>query len=299
MAPELLAAQPATPACDLYSLGIMMAEMMAGTSVYRGSPIEVCMLVLAPEPVPLPEIVLSSRLAPVIQRATMKNPAERYASAQAMMGDLHTALGGLLGPRRSRSDTGMRAVQVPQQSAPPIHVPESAAPMPAFRSTVPPTSAMPSQSSLPPRRRQRSSGALKLVLLLVAGLLFGALIVAGAFFIMKYRQASEQATIEPTVTSMPPSRFEKEALKTKLGRLGYKLDSETGTTLYATNGDRNAIVALRELLGPNDDSAVEARRREGSAVAREGQWALDVRVEKNRAIDAAAGAELLAGLAPP
>lgn len=297
MAPELLAAHPATPACDLYSLGIMMAEMMAGTSVYRGSPIEVCMLVLAPDPVPLPDIVKSSRLAGVIQKATMKDPAERYASAQAMMGDLHGALGGVLGPRRSRSDTGMRAVQVPQQSAPPIHVPESAAPMPNFRSTVPPTSAMP-QSTMPPRPRRRSSGTLKLVLLLIAGLLFGALIVAGTFFIMKFRQTREQASLEPTVTSMPPTRFERDALKAKLANLKYKVDSESGSTLYASNGDKSAVIAVRELLGPNDDSALDARRREGSAVTREGQWALDVRVEKNHAIDAAAGAELLAQLAP-
>jgi hypothetical protein len=152
--------------------------------------------------VPLPEIVASSRLAGVIKKATLKNPAERYASAQAMMGDLHAALGGVLGPRRSQSGSGLRAVSV-QQSPPPVQVPQSAAPLSNIRTTVPPTSAM-VQSSMPPRPRRRSRGALKLVLLLVAGLLFGALLVAGLFFVMRFRQTNDAASMEPTVTAMPP-----------------------------------------------------------------------------------------------
>jgi hypothetical protein len=113
------------------------------------------------------------------------------------------------------------------------------------------------------------------------------------------KQTNEQAFVESTVTAMPPTRFERETLKARLTNLGYSVEVEAGNVLVARKADASATVNVKELANQSDDAALEARKREGSAVEREGQWAIDVRVERNRAVDAALAAELLRQLLAP
>ncbi len=283
MAPELLAAHPATAACDLYSLGLMMAEMLSGTSIYRGSPIEVCMQVLSPDPIPFPPVVESSRLRDVIHRATMKDPAQRYVSAGAMMADLHATLGGVASSSRAPDGSAPRRISIPYESAPV-----------GLRTTNPPTSAVPfsapvsaSVKSLP--RVPSSRRPLKLVLALVAATLAGALVVAGAFGALKLQRSRQPAVIEPSVTPMPPARFERRNLRARLSTLGYEIVRENSELLVAKKGDLSATLSVRDLGSEADGSVLVASR----AVDREGQWALEVSVQRGGQPSADLSAQLL------
>jgi serine/threonine protein kinase len=89
MAPEQVMTLPLTPATDLYSLGLVMAEMISGQVIMTGkTSLQICIAQASEAPVPLPASVLESPLGLMIQRATQKNPEFRYASAHEMLNDL-------------------------------------------------------------------------------------------------------------------------------------------------------------------------------------------------------------------
>jgi eukaryotic-like serine/threonine-protein kinase len=90
MSPEALAGQTVTPASDLYSLAIVLAEMLSGSRLITGDPVQIMTFQLSHEPLGLPAEVTQSPLAHVVERATRKNPAERYASAAEMLRDLES-----------------------------------------------------------------------------------------------------------------------------------------------------------------------------------------------------------------
>lgn len=91
-APEVLEGHPPTPAADIYSLGSTLFELAVGWAPYQGTPGESVWPVMKrilSEPMPTPESVgLSPAIGAVFRRATARNPAERYQSADEMADDL-------------------------------------------------------------------------------------------------------------------------------------------------------------------------------------------------------------------
>jgi class 3 adenylate cyclase len=86
LSPEQAAGNEITPRSDLYSLGVMMFEMLAGERPFRAESLDVLLArhVFAPTP-SLPEA--HAALQPVIERLMAKRPADRYASARALLDD--------------------------------------------------------------------------------------------------------------------------------------------------------------------------------------------------------------------
>jgi len=80
LAPERIAGAQATPASDLYALGIVAYECLAGTRPFRGSVAEVALAhrdrPLPPWPAPVPAAVDA-----LVRELTAKDPAARPASA--------------------------------------------------------------------------------------------------------------------------------------------------------------------------------------------------------------------------
>jgi serine/threonine-protein kinase len=121
MSPEQVSGERVTPASDLYALGLVLAELIAGRAVFDGdSGIGVAMAQLSDDPVPLPDIVRRSALGGVIARATAKPLAQRFTSAREMLdaiAAIDTAwlrsqdLGPLI-PRRARSSNGTQPLVV-------------------------------------------------------------------------------------------------------------------------------------------------------------------------------------------
>ncbi len=94
MAPEQARGRPATAATDLYSVGVVLYEMLAGSPPFSGgTPVELALRHLQEPPAPLPASVPAG-LAAVVMRALAKDPRERYASAAAMASALRAARRG-------------------------------------------------------------------------------------------------------------------------------------------------------------------------------------------------------------
>jgi serine/threonine-protein kinase len=92
MAPEQILSRPPTPATDLYALGVLMSEALAGKPLFAGMALgEIVQAHTSASPLPHPPEVLASRLGPVIHRATQKDPDRRYPSAAAMLADLEAS----------------------------------------------------------------------------------------------------------------------------------------------------------------------------------------------------------------
>jgi hypothetical protein len=81
LAPERVAGAPAGPASDLYSLGIVAYECLAGTLPFTGTSIEIA---LAHQRQPLPPLpaAVPRPVAALVASMTAKDPAHRPASAQ-------------------------------------------------------------------------------------------------------------------------------------------------------------------------------------------------------------------------
>ena len=92
LAPERLLGQPATPRSDLYSLGVVLYEALAGVKPFEGAtPVAVAQAVRSSWPRPLAEVRpdVDPARAAVVDQAMDKDPARRPASAD----DMAVALG--------------------------------------------------------------------------------------------------------------------------------------------------------------------------------------------------------------
>lgn len=95
LSPEQARGNIATVQSDIYSLGIAMFELLTGDIPYRGESAIAIALKHLQEPLPDIEQFRSNvpqSVKNVILKATMKNPNERYVSAQEMVNDLATCL---------------------------------------------------------------------------------------------------------------------------------------------------------------------------------------------------------------
>jgi serine/threonine-protein kinase len=90
MAPEQLLGRPSRPAADLYAVGLLMAEMLDGRPVFAGGPLDCVEVKVGKRPTPLREHTRSSPLLPVVQRATERDPDDRYATALEMLAHIET-----------------------------------------------------------------------------------------------------------------------------------------------------------------------------------------------------------------
>ncbi len=94
MAPEHLQGQPQQRS-DIYALGVMLYQMLAGELPFRGTTPESIMLKHLTEPPPAlraSQPHLPASLEPVLGKALAKNPAARYETAGKLLADFKAAL---------------------------------------------------------------------------------------------------------------------------------------------------------------------------------------------------------------
>jgi serine/threonine-protein kinase len=95
MAPEQWSGEETDRRCDVYSLGIILHEMLTGDVPYKGSNIPAIMkkhLMAPPPPLAVPESGISLEVEKVVHRALDKQPETRTASVEEFIAELEQAV---------------------------------------------------------------------------------------------------------------------------------------------------------------------------------------------------------------
>jgi CHASE2 domain-containing sensor protein/predicted Ser/Thr protein kinase len=92
MSPEQLAGQRVDGRSDLYSLGVMLFQMLTGTLPLRGDSMAALMYQIANQPAPSVRALrpdLPQELADILAKTLSKSPAQRYQTGGELAADLH------------------------------------------------------------------------------------------------------------------------------------------------------------------------------------------------------------------
>ena len=102
IAPEVLQGTPASVLSDLYTVGVIAAEIIGGAHPYEGGSVNDIINNILFNPVDLSDLDIGEALADVLYKLLAKDPAERYDSALIALAELCDAV-GLSIPEETRS----------------------------------------------------------------------------------------------------------------------------------------------------------------------------------------------------
>ena len=172
MSPEQGMGQPADYRCDIYSLGVVLYELVTGRVPYEAETPLAVLLKHVNDPLPLPRQIkpdLPEAVERVILKAMAKSPDDRFQSAQQMVDALASAVAArpveVAPPQaavtaatvaRDAGETPPVGVQQPPQVAEPTPAPVAAETPPQVGLTAPPVEA-----AAPPRVAEPSAPPLE------------------------------------------------------------------------------------------------------------------------------------------
>jgi serine/threonine-protein kinase len=195
LSPEQARGEPAGPASDLYALGVVAYQLMAGRLPYEAASLtDLARQQEAGDPEPLDAASrdVPPALAAVVRRSLARDPADRYADAAEMEDALHDGLAGVSRTEDLESTRALPATEATrmlsgtrQTGAQPRRRLQPLEEEP--RRTPPPRPAQ--RRAAPPQRRKQRGGAGKWVALVVA-----ILVIAGA--IAAYTSLGGQRSVQ-------------------------------------------------------------------------------------------------------
>ena len=166
LSPEQASGRPASPASDVYALGAVAYECLAGRRAFEGeSPVQIAVMHIREEPAPLPAGI-PPEVRSLVDRAMAKDPAVRFPEGAALRDAVDAVRAG--GPAPAPPPT-------PTQAAPATAVLPAASVPPPATAVLPVVTGGAAPAERP--RRRRWPVAVLLTLLLLAG---GAGILAAA-----------------------------------------------------------------------------------------------------------------------
>jgi len=199
LSPEQAKGAPVDQTSDLYSVGVVLYELLTGVVPFSGdTPVEIAMKHLSstPEPPSAKRSEVPRDLDMIVMRALAKDPADRYQSAEEMDADLaRVARGASVSPATEEAATAIIS-RPPQTAVTGINPPRAREPVPY----APPPAYYDYDE---PRRRA--------VWPWIVALLFVAGAIIGGYFL--YNQVQKQLTNSKVAVENYKSLREIDAVK--------------------------------------------------------------------------------------
>ncbi|SDE21642.1 serine/threonine protein kinase [Blastococcus fimeti] len=194
LSPEQASGRPAGPASDVYALGTVGYECLAGRRAFEGeSAVQIAVMQIREHPDPLPAGIPPAVRA-LVERAMAKDPAARFADGSALRDAVDVVRAGGSATPAPRTTALSRTAVLPRTVAPPAT---------AVLPVVPGPGPAPAAAPVPRRRRRRWPVAVLLTALLLA---VGGAVVATALrdgATSTAAPVSEEPTPSETTAAVP------------------------------------------------------------------------------------------------
>ena len=264
LSPEQAKGAPVDQTSDLYSIGVVLYELLTGVVPFTGdTPVEIAMkhLSASPEPPSVKRADIPRDLDLVVMRALAKDTAERYQSAEEMDADLaRVARGATVSPATEEAATAI--ISRPTVVAAPTAVTQMRQPVPY----APPPAYYDYDE---PRRR--AVWPWLLALLFVAGAIVGGYFLyhqiqdqlkGGTVAVEQYTGLREINAVEkirsiglhPNVVRAPNATVPETYVFKQSPQPGTKVNKGNQVTIYASSGKPKTTVP--SVLGVSSTDAV-------------------------------------------
>jgi beta-lactam-binding protein with PASTA domain/serine/threonine protein kinase len=269
LSPEQAQGHPVHEASDLYSIGVVLFEMLTGRAPFEGDSAVAIALKHVSQPVPSPREFrpeIPPALEAVVLRALAKNPNDRYTDADSFIRDLDVADRALDSGRSHADSTAMFSpVGVMGVPAPPVAT-EAAAP------PYTPVSGPPPALPPPPKREPSVLSPRRPLPWLLA--LLAVVTAFGAFLLLRPDQVAVPLVIGKTLDSARQEltaggfkvdidrRSDQAPIDTvfrQVPRPGEQADKGSTVTLFVSNGP--TTVKVPDVLGLSEQDARKRIKR--------------------------------------
>ena len=275
LSPEQARGNPSTPASDVYSLGVVAFECLAGRRPFEAETPVATALAHLQQPVPQLPPGVPGPLAAVVRRALAKEPGERYADGAAFAAALRdpsvAAAAAAAGAPGDDEGTRVLTGVVPPVAAP---VPPRTPAEPMHRLETP--AAYAGDEPEEERRRSPWPVAIAVILLVIAAVAAAALLIGrgsdepstdGAATSPTTERSTRTAPTRPTGPTTPPSTPPSQPAIVRVDAKRYVCYADASTAVDELNA--KGLVASRELdprpnTGTCDEGTVSRLSREGS-----------------------------------